>query len=98
MLVTATLLVKSLNRLESVDPGFRADNLLLAALDPKAAGSHPIRIAHFWRNALERVAGIRRAQRLARGNGAAGDRPPEATLGESGVRREDRARHQFGWP
>ena len=58
MLVTATLLVKSLSRLESVDPGFRADNLLLASLDPKAAGYDSIRIAHFWRSALERVAGI----------------------------------------
>jgi predicted permease len=58
MLVTATLLVKSLNRLGSVDPGFRADNLLLASLDPKAAGYDSIRIANFWRSALERVAGI----------------------------------------
>jgi predicted permease len=55
MLISAALFVQSLRRLNSVDPGFRADNLLLASLDPKAAGYDSNRIDGFWRNTLERV-------------------------------------------
>jgi predicted permease len=55
MLISAALFVQSLRRFSSVDPGFRADNLLLASLDPKAAGYDSNRIDGFWRNTLERV-------------------------------------------
>jgi predicted permease len=55
MLISAALFVQSLRRFNSVDPGFRADNLLLASLDPKAAGYDSSRIDGFWRNTLERV-------------------------------------------
>jgi predicted permease len=55
MLITAALLVQSLRGFNSVDPGFRADNLLLASLDPKAAGYESNRIDGFWRAALEGV-------------------------------------------
>ena len=55
MLVSAALFVQSLRSLNSVDPGFRADNLLLAALDPKAAGYESNRIDGFWRSTLEQV-------------------------------------------
>jgi predicted permease len=55
MLITAALLVQSLRGFNSVDPGFRTDNLLLASLDPKAAGYDSNRIDGFWRTALERI-------------------------------------------
>jgi predicted permease len=58
MLISAALLLQSLRAFNSVDPGFRADNLLLATLDPKAAGYESNRIDGFWRAALERVNGI----------------------------------------
>ena len=59
MLVSAALFVQSLRSFNSVDPGFRADNLLLASLDPKAAGYDSNRIDGFWRNTLEQVRHIR---------------------------------------
>ena len=55
MLISAALLVQSLRSFNSVDPGFRADNLLLASLDPKAAGYDSNRIDGFWRGTLEQV-------------------------------------------
>jgi predicted permease len=55
MLINAALLVQSIRSFNSVDPGFRADNLVLATLDPNAAGYHSDRIDGFWRNTLERV-------------------------------------------
>ncbi len=62
MLISAALLGRSLRGFNSVDPGFRADNLLLASLDPKAAGYESNRIDAFWRAALERskhIPGVR---------------------------------------
>jgi predicted permease len=58
MLISAGLLVQSLRGFNSVDPGFRADNLLLASLDPKAAGYESNRIDGFWRAVLERIKNI----------------------------------------
>jgi predicted permease len=58
MLISAALLVQSLRGLSSVDPGFRADNLLLASLDPKSAGYDSNRIDGFWRTTLEQVTQI----------------------------------------
>ena len=55
MLITAALLVQSVRGFNSVDPGFRTDDLLLASLDPKAAGYESNRIDGFWRTALERI-------------------------------------------
>jgi predicted permease len=68
MLVSAALMVQSLRSFNSVDPGFRADNLLLAPLDPRAAGYDSDRVDGFWRNLLERVTQIRgvRSVSLAR--------------------------------
>jgi predicted permease len=62
MLISASLLVQSLRGFNSVDPGFRADNLLLATLDPRAAGYDSSRIDGFWRAALEHVRRIPGAQ------------------------------------
>jgi putative ABC transport system permease protein len=55
MLISAALLVQTLRSLNSVDPGFRADNLLLASLDPGAAGYDGNRLEGFWRDTLDRV-------------------------------------------
>ena len=68
LVVGAGLLGKSFNSLSSVDPGFRADNLLLVSLDPASAGYGVDRIDGFWRETLERsrqVLGVQTAS-LAR--------------------------------
>lgn len=62
MLISAALLMQSLRSLQSVDPGFRADDLLLVSLDPKAAGYDGNRMEGFWRETLERVSQIRGVQ------------------------------------
>ena len=58
MLISAALLVQSLRSFHSVNPGFRADNLLLASLDPAAGGYDSTRIDGFWRATLEHVGHI----------------------------------------
>ena len=55
MLISAALLVQSLRGLKSVNPGFRADNLLLVSLDPGAAGYQGARLQQFWRDTLSLV-------------------------------------------
>ncbi len=65
MLITAALFVQSLRSFNSVDPGFRADNLLLASLDPKTAGYDSNRIEGFWRNTLEGVSQIPAVQSVS---------------------------------
>ncbi len=65
MLISAALLVQSLRGFNSVDPGFRTDNLLLASLDPKAAGYESDRIDGFWRAALEGVKQIPGVQNVS---------------------------------
>jgi putative ABC transport system permease protein len=55
MLINAALLVQTIRSFNSVDPGFRADNLLLATLDPSSAGYDSDRIDGFWRHTLEQV-------------------------------------------
>ena len=65
MLTGAALFVQSLRSFNSVDPGFRADNLLLASLDPKTAGYDSNRIEGFWRNTLERVSQIPAVQSVS---------------------------------
>lgn len=55
MLISAALLVQSLRSFNSVDPGFRADRLVLASLDAAAAGYDSSRIDGFWRTTLQHV-------------------------------------------
>lgn len=55
MLVSAALLVQSVRRLQSVDPGFHTEGLVLATLDPRAAGYDSDRIGRFWQDVLARV-------------------------------------------
>jgi predicted permease len=59
------LFVQSLQSLNSVEPGFRADDLVLASLDPKAAGYDGKRVEGFWRATLERVSQIRGVQSVS---------------------------------
>lgn len=58
MLISAALFVQSLRSFQSVKPGFRADNLLLASLDPAAVGYDSGRIEGFWRSTLARVSQV----------------------------------------
>jgi predicted permease len=58
MLISAALLMQSLQSLKSVDPGFRSDDLLLMSVDPKAAGYDGNRMEGFWRATLERVSQV----------------------------------------
>jgi predicted permease len=65
MLISAALFVQSLRSFRSVDPGFRANDLVLASLDPKAAGYDSSRIDGFWRNTLEQVRQIPGVQHVS---------------------------------
>jgi predicted permease len=58
MLIGAALLTQSLRTLSAVDPGFRADGLLLVSMDPGSAGYNAGRVESFWRATLARVARI----------------------------------------
>ena len=58
MLIGAALLTQSLRTLSAVDPGFRADGLLLVSMDPGSAGYNAGRVESFWRATLERVGRI----------------------------------------
>ena len=58
MLISAALLVQSLRSLNSVDAGFRADDLLLVTLEPAVAGYEGARLETFWQDTLGRVSQI----------------------------------------
>ena len=55
MLINAVLLVQSVRGFSTVDPGFRAENLVLASLDARAGGYNSDRIDGFWAEVLEQV-------------------------------------------
>jgi macrolide transport system ATP-binding/permease protein len=55
MLISAALFVQSLRGFNSVDPGFRAEHLLLASLDPAGAGYDSNRIDGFWRTTVQQL-------------------------------------------
>ena len=65
MLISAALLVQSLRGFNSVDPGFRAENLLLAIARPEAAGYESNRIDGFWRAALANESRTYRESRMS---------------------------------
>ena len=54
--IGAGLFVQSLRALSSIDPGFRAGQLLVMSVDPGSAGYDEHRRDSFWRDALDRVA------------------------------------------
>ena len=58
LLIGAALFVQSLRNLSSIDPGFRADRLLLISVDPGSAGYDPARVERFWRDSLDRASQV----------------------------------------
>jgi predicted permease len=58
MLIAAGLFVQTLRTLTSVDPGFRADDLLLISAHPAAAGYEGRRLQAFWRDTLDLVSQV----------------------------------------
>jgi predicted permease len=65
MLIGAGLFVERLRTLSAVDPGFRADDLLLISVDPGAAGYDGHRLESFWRDSLDRVGQLRGVQSVS---------------------------------
>src|SRR4026209_1699863 len=55
LLVTAALLLKTLQNLRAVDTGFGKENVLLASVNPALNGSSPERSVNFYHDLLARV-------------------------------------------
>jgi predicted permease len=62
MLIGAALLVQSVRNFSSADPGFRAEDVLLAGAHPATAGYDGARLDTFWRETLDRVGRVRGVQ------------------------------------
>ena len=59
LLVGAGLLARSLDKITAVDPGFRADHLLVVRLSlPRPAASESARVVHFYEEITSRAAAI----------------------------------------
>jgi len=58
VLVGALLFLRTLESLKSIDPGFRADHLLVTALSPKNAGRSDDQMLPFFRAVRERVRAV----------------------------------------
>jgi predicted permease len=58
VLATAALLVRTLNNLESLDPGFDTNNILLFHLDPRLAGYKGPQVGHLYRELQEKFAAL----------------------------------------
>jgi predicted permease len=56
VLVTAGLLVRTLNNLRSIDPGFEARGLLLFGVDPRLAGYKDARLDNLYRDLQQKFA------------------------------------------
>jgi putative ABC transport system permease protein len=62
LVVSAGLFVRSLERLRTVDAGFRRDHILVATLFPKPSAAHNIDLSAYYRDVLgriERLPGVR---------------------------------------
>ena len=68
LLVGAGLFVNSLMNLRTLDPGFRADNLLMFGIDPNSAGYKPEQMRDFYRNLHERLAALPGVTATGHGN------------------------------
>ena len=55
LLIGAGLFVRSLQNIESIDPGFARENILLASVDPKLNGYKPDQTKIFYESLLDRV-------------------------------------------
>jgi predicted permease len=58
VLATAGLLVRTLNNLKSVDPGFDANNLLLFGLNPRLAGYKGPQVGHVYGELQEKLSAL----------------------------------------
>jgi predicted permease len=58
LVVGASLFVRTLVNLETLDVGFNRKNLLLFSIDPRTSGYSGQRLAAFYRDVLERVAAL----------------------------------------
>ena len=58
LLIGAGLFVNSLMNLRNLNPGFRAENLLMFGIDPNSAGYTPERLRDFYRRLHERLAAL----------------------------------------
>jgi predicted permease len=58
VLATAGLLVRTLNNLKSVDPGFDANNLLLFGLNPRLAGYKGPQVSHLYQDLQDNFAAL----------------------------------------
>jgi predicted permease len=67
ILIGAALFVQSVRQLGAIDPGFRADHLLLMSIHPAAAGYDTPRAHKFWRDALDRIGRIRGVESVSVG-------------------------------
>lgn len=71
LLVGAGLLVKSFAKLQSVDPGFRSDHLLVVSMQlPEAKYRTPEQATQFYRTLTERLKGLPAVQAVATTNNA----------------------------
>ena len=62
LLIVAGLFVRSLGKLQDIDPGFRSENTLLISIDPTPNGYKGQRLREFYdrlRSEVERVPGVR---------------------------------------
>jgi predicted permease len=67
ILIGAALFVQSVRHLGAIDPGFRADHLLLMSIHPGAAGYDAPRAHRFWRDALDRIGRIHGVESVSLG-------------------------------
>ena len=75
MLISAALLVQSLRSLSSIDPGFRADDLLLISVDPGSAGYDGPRVRRSGATRSIGCARSRASERVAGQDRAAAPEP-----------------------
>jgi predicted permease len=80
LLVGAGLLARSLTLLTAMDPGFRAENLLVVKLSlPRARYADSARVREFYRIALERIAAVPGVERASASSGAPFDLSSSST-------------------
>ena len=88
LLVGAGLLGRSLQLLTAVDPGFRAENLLVVKVSlPRPRYDDSTRTRDFYRSAIERISAIPGVERASSSSGA----PFDLSSSSTGVEIEGRA-------
>jgi predicted permease len=90
LLVTAALLVRSLQNLRSFDTGFDKENVLLASINPSLNGYTPEQSHNFYDNLLTRV----RALPGVTAAGLASDTPISGGWDQNGIQVEGYTAHE----